>query len=68
MGQRSPEAQALRTALEANASADEIKAKLTKLREARKANEAKLEAAREELRKVLSVKQEAVAVLAGLLN
>ena len=68
MGQRSAEAQALQQALEAKASPDEIKAKLEKFREARKANEAKLEAAQQELRMVLGVRQEAMAVLAGLLK
>jgi hypothetical protein len=68
MGRRSPEAQALQQALEAKASPDEIKAKLDKLREARKASEAKLEAAQQELRMVLGVRQEAAAVLAGLLK
>lgn len=68
MGQRSPEAQALQAALEAKASPDEVKAKLAQLREARKANEAKLAQAQEELQKILSVRQEAAAVLAGLLK
>ena len=63
-----PEAEALQKAIESKASADELKAKLAKLREARKAKEANLEKAQEELRKVLSVRQEAAAVLAGLLK
>lgn len=67
-GERSPEAEALQKAIESKASADEIKQKLAKLREARKEKEAKLEKAQEDLRKVLSVKQEASAVLAGLLK
>jgi len=64
----SPEAEALQKAIESKASADELKAKLAKLREARKVKEANLEKAQEELRKVLSVRQEAAAVLAGLLK
>lgn len=64
----SPEVEELRKAVDAKASSDEIKAKLAKVREARKANEAKLEAAQEDLRKVLSVRQEAVAVMLGLLK
>jgi hypothetical protein len=64
----SPEAEALQKAIEAKAPADEIKAKLAKLREVRKEKEAKLETAQEELRKVLSVRQEAAAVLAGLVK
>ena len=45
----------------------EIKARLDRLREVRKQNETKLTKAQEELRAVLSVRQEAVAVAAGLL-
>jgi len=63
-----PEAEALQKAIESQASNDEIKAKLAKLREARKEKEAKLEKAQEDLRKVLSLRQEAAAVLAGLLK
>jgi hypothetical protein len=59
---------ALRSAIEANAPADEIKAKLAKVREARKSKEAALESAQAELKKVLSVRQEATAVLMGLLS
>jgi hypothetical protein len=66
MGEPGPEAEALQAAIDSKASADDIKAKLAKYREARKEKQAKLEAAREELRKVLSVRQEAVAVLNGL--
>ena len=64
----SPESDALRAALEAKAPASEIKTLLAKLRESRKANEAKLEKAQEELRAVLNVNQEAVAVVNGLLK
>jgi hypothetical protein len=67
-GEPSPEVAELQKAIEAKASADDIKAKLAKVREARKANEAKLEAAQEDLKKVLSVRQEAVAVMMGLLK
>jgi hypothetical protein len=63
----SPEAEALQKAIEAKASADEIKAKLAKYRESQKQKEAKLTQAQEELRKVLSVRQEAAAVMIGLL-
>ena len=66
-GEPSPEVEALQKAIEAKAPNDEIKAKLAKVREARKAKEAKLAEAQEELRKVLSVRQEASAVMAGLL-
>lgn len=67
-----PEANAdvegLQKALEAKASAEELKAKLAKVREGRKAKEMALEKAQEELRQVLSVRQEAAAVLIGLLK
>jgi hypothetical protein len=45
----------------------EIKARLDRVRELRKENEVKLAKAQEELRAVLSVRQEALAVVAGLL-
>jgi Spy/CpxP family protein refolding chaperone len=67
-GEPSPEAQALQKAIEAKAPADELKSKLAKFREARKVKEANLEKAQEDLRKVLTPRQEAVAVLAGLLK
>lgn len=67
-GDTSPETEALQKAIESNASADEIKAKLAKYREARKAKQAELTKAQEELRAVLSVKQEAIAVTRGLLE
>jgi hypothetical protein len=68
MGRQSAETQALREAVEAKAPPEEIKARLAKLREARKAGEAKLEAAQADLVAVLNVRQEAVAVMAGLLK
>lgn len=63
----SPEAEALRTAITDNLPNAEIQARLTHLRDVRKENEAKLTKAQEELRAVLNVKQEAAAVLNGLL-
>jgi hypothetical protein len=67
-GQTSPEVTDLQKALDAKAPTDEVKAKVAKLREARKAKEAALDKAQEELRKALSPRQEAGAVLAGLLK
>ncbi len=67
-GETLPEADALEKAIEAKASAEELKAKVAKLRDARKQKEAKLEAAQDELRKVLTVRQEATAVLNGYLK
>ena len=63
----SPEAEDLQKALDAKASPDELKAKLAKFREARKVKEAALTKAQEDLRKVLTVRQEATAVSMGLL-
>ena len=67
-GETGPEREALQQAFDSKAVADDLKAKLAKLREARKAKEAKLEKAQDELRQVLTVRQEAAAVLAGLLK
>jgi hypothetical protein len=66
-GQGNAEAQALQSALKDNAPDAEIQSRLAKLRDTRKENEAKVAKAQEELRAVLSVRQEAVAVLDGLL-
>ncbi len=66
--ENSPELDALRRAIEGKAPPAEIKARLSELRAARDKKEADLEKAREELRQVLSVRQEAVAVMMGLLK
>jgi len=63
-----PEADALQQAIDANAPASQIKTLLEKYRTAEKAKEAKLEQAQADLQKVLSQKQEAEAVLLGLLK
>jgi len=63
-----PELDALRTAVTDNLPDAEIKARLDHYREVRKQNEAKLEKAQEDLRSVLTVKQEAMAVMTGLLQ
>jgi len=65
--QPSPEEEALQKAIDDNASAEVLKAKLAKVREARKGSEEKLKTAQAELKEVLNGKQEAVAVLMGLL-
>ncbi len=67
-GEPSPELEALQKAIESNAPAAEIKTALAKYRDARKAKEANLAAAQENLKKVLTAKQEGQAVLMGLLN
>ena len=64
----SPEAESLQKAIEAKAPNDEIKAKLAKYRDSQKTKQANLEKAQADLRQVLSVKQEASAVLMGLLQ
>jgi hypothetical protein len=64
----SPEMEALRKALDNDAPASEIKAKLADLRAARKKKEADLEKAQSALRELLSARQEAVAVTLGLLQ
>lgn len=63
-----PEADALQKAIEAKASSEEIKTKLAKYREARKAKQEALAKAQNDLRTVLNVRQEASAVLLGLLE
>lgn len=68
-GGGSPESEALRTALESDStSADDIKAKLQALRDSRKKAAGDLEQAREDLKKVLTLRQEATLVEFGLLD
>jgi hypothetical protein len=67
-GTPSPEAEALQKAIDAKASPEELKTKLAAYRESRKEKEAALIKSQDELRKVLSVRQEASAVLMGLLQ
>lgn len=67
-GEPSPEAEALQKAIDTKAANADIKAALAKFREAKKAKEAALTKAQDELRKVLSVRQEAIAVNNGWLN
>jgi len=67
-GAPSPEAEALQKAIDDAAPAAQIKAMLEKYRASRKDKEAKLAQAQDDLRKVLNTRQEAQAVLLGLLN
>lgn len=67
-GEPNPDAEALQKAIDDKASNDEIKSKLAKYRDSRKAKQAKLVAAQEDLRKILTPRQEAAAVLMGLLD
>jgi hypothetical protein len=67
-GQTDPDREALQQAIDNNAPAAQIKTLLDKYRASVKAKQAKLESAQADLKKVLTQKQEAAAVLAGLLN
>ncbi|HEX4084988.1 MAG TPA: hypothetical protein VHY22_08765 [Chthoniobacteraceae bacterium] len=65
----SPEVDALHDALQnENATPDDIKAKLQALRDARKKSEDDLQTARENLKKVLTLRQEAILVEMGVLD
>jgi hypothetical protein len=66
-GQLSPESEALQKAIDAKAPKAEIKAALDKYVAARKAKQAQLEKAQDDLRKILTSRQEAIATLNGLL-
>ena len=68
LGQTSAEAQALQQAIDAKAPTSELKAKLARLQEVRKQRQAELTKAQDELRKVLSVRRESIAVLMGILD
>ena len=67
-GTPSPEAEALQKAIDDNAPTAQIKAALAKYEASQKTKRAKLTEAQENLRKVLSTKQEAQATLLGLLE
>ncbi len=67
-GTPSPEVEALNKAIESKASEADVAAALEKVRAAAKAKEAKLEAAQEDLKKLLTPRQEAIAVANGLLK
>jgi hypothetical protein len=63
----SPETTALRQAIEDKLPDAEIKARLARVREVKKTNDEKLAKAQDDLRALLTVRQEAMAVLAGYL-
>jgi hypothetical protein len=67
-GEPSPEVEALQKAVDDKASSDEIQAKLSALRKANKNKQAKLDKAQADLKAILTPRQEAVAVLDGLLK
>jgi hypothetical protein len=58
----------LQDAVDNNSPTTQVKAAMTKLREARKQKQAELAKAQEELRKVLTTRQEATMILAGMLD
>jgi len=66
--QTSPEQEALQKAIDDNAPSSQIKDLLAKYKATQKAKQAKLEAAQADLKAVLTSKQEAQAVLLGLVN
>lgn len=66
-GQPNPDAEALQKAVDAKAPKAELKAALDKYQASVKAKQADLEKARDDLRKVLTTRQEAIATLNGLL-
>lgn len=68
-GEPDPTQEALEEVLDKDdASSDDIKSKLAAYRTSREKKAAELKTAREDLRKVLTVKQEALLVLAGMLD
>jgi hypothetical protein len=67
-GQTSPEQEALQKAIDDNAPSAQIKDLLAKYKASQKVKQAKLEAAQADLKAVLTTKQEAQAVLLGLVN
>lgn len=67
-GEPSTEQAALDKAIDSNASKDELKSAMAKVRTSKKDKEAKLTKAQEDLKKVLSTEQEAVALTMGLVQ
>jgi hypothetical protein len=68
LDQTSPESEALDKAIEAHASNAELRTAVSKVLEARKRKQAETEKAQTELRKVLSLRQEATLLLLGVLD
>lgn len=67
-GTPNPDAEALTKAVQNKAPSDELKQRLARVREARKNAEAKYEKAADDLRQVLTGRQEATLVAVGLLK
>jgi hypothetical protein len=66
-GTPSPEAETLQKAIDSKASKSEMKVALAKYMESRKAKQAELEKAQADLRAALTLRQEAIATMRGLL-
>ena len=67
-GEPDPAQEALDKAIDSKASKDELKSAMAKARASKKAKETKLTAAQDELKKVLSTEQEALALSMGLVQ
>lgn len=67
-GAPSPEEEDLQKAIDDKVPAEELKSKLAKLREVRTDKEAKVAAAQEDLKKIISSRQEAILVINGVLK
>jgi len=67
-GPPNPDMEDLQKAIDDKAPAEDIKAKLAKVRESTAAKEAKLAVAQEDLKKLLTSRQEAIAVVNGILK
>jgi hypothetical protein len=67
-GTPSPESQALQAAVDANAPAGQVKDLMAKFQATREVKKAALAKAQEDLRSVLTTRQEAIALLGGLLD
>lgn len=68
LGQPDPNVDSLQNCVDNNAPAAQIKSALDKLRDARKQKQAELDKAQADLRRVLTSRQEAILVLAGMLD
>ena len=67
-GEPDPAQEALDKAIDSKASKDELKSAMAKARASKKAKETKLTVAQDELKKVLSTEQEALALSMGLVQ
>ncbi|MBU6409313.1 MAG: hypothetical protein KGR98_02895 [Verrucomicrobia bacterium] len=67
-GPSDPAGDALQSAIDSNAPADQIKGLLARYKDSQKAKQGALDTAEANLRQVLTVKQEAEATLMGLLQ